>query len=310
MAPSPSAPAPTGPWTVVTLLTRRGDAARVASWVRRASGLEPVTLLKPRDTRAWIDLYLPPGRDAAPLMAAARRRAGVLATATRLFVQGDWQRRWQARFPPLRIGRLRIVCGRDAGRRARGTVQIRLDPGLSFGTGHHFTTRFCLERISELCRGRDRPKTVLDLGTGSGILAIAAVRLGVLRVTAADNDAAAVEQARENARRNRAADRIRFEVADVLRRPPGGRYDLVVANLYGRLLARAAAALAAVTRRYLVVSGLREEEGDEVAAALAAEGLEEVLRDGDGEWCGMEFRRRTVRRPVARCARPPARVST
>jgi ribosomal protein L11 methyltransferase len=102
--------------------------------------------------------------------------------------------------------------------------------------------------------------------------------------------------ARQNASRNRAAARIRFVAADVIAEPPRGRFDLVCANLYGPLLLEAAPVLAAATRRTLLLSGIREIEADTVADAYAAEGLEETVRDGDGEWCGLEFSRLTPRR--------------
>lgn len=282
-------------WTVVTLLTSVRRATAVADWAAGAAGVAPVTLTKPRDSRAWIDLYFPDSRAAAAFRQAASDAPGVAAVAIRVCRARDWQSVWRSQFPPVTIADcLRIVPTWHARRRTRrGWREIRIDPGLSFGTGRHFTTRFCLERIAAACFGSARPRSMLDVGCGNGVLSLAAARLGVQRVVATDNDAAAVAQARENARRNRLSPRLRIEVSDALQGLPPGPFDLVVANLYGGLLVRLAHPLAAVARRALVVSGLREQEADAVADAFAAEGLEEHVRDGDGEWCGLEFRRPT-----------------
>lgn len=285
-------------WTVVTLLTSARRAEAVAEWAARATGVDPVTLTKPRDSRAWIDLYFADARAAAAWSRAAASRHGVAAVAIRVCRPRDWQRAWRSQFPPVTIeGCLRIVPTWLARRPApRGLREIRIDPGLSFGTGRHFTTRFCLERIAAACLGPARPRSMLDIGCGNGVLSIAAARLGVQRIVATDNDADAVGQTRSNARCNRVGPRIRAVAGDALGGLPPGVFDLVAANLYGHLLLQIARPLARAARRRLVVSGVREEEADAVAEALVAEGLEETVRDGDGEWCGMEFRRRVRRR--------------
>jgi ribosomal protein L11 methyltransferase len=206
----------------------------------------------------------------------------------------DWRRFWRRHFRAQAIGaRLAVVPAwqrASARRRWPRRRAVVLDPGLSFGTGDHFTTRFCLEQIDARCAGRP-PRSLLDVGTGSGVLAIAAAKLGVARVVATDHDPQALAAAARNARANRVAGRVRLEAADIAVRPPRGRFDIVCANLHGRLLAGAAPRLAAACRRVLVASGLREEEADAVAAAFAAEGLVERVRDGDGEWCGLVLER-------------------
>ncbi len=291
-SPSPAAAS----WTVVTLLTGADRAETLAAWARETAGVEPVQLLKPRDTRAWLDLYFDDPADARRFLRASESQRLVLGRSVRICRPRDWQRFWRKHFPVLTVGaRLRIVPEWSrVGKPPRGVKDLRLEPGLSFGTGTHFTTRFCLERLAVHCR-RGRPRSMLDAGTGSGILAIAAVRLGAAGVTATDNDGQALAAARQNARRNRAAARVRFVEADILAGAPRGRFDLVCANLYGPLLLESARALAAVTRHVLILSGIREIEADAVAGAYAAEGLSETVRDGDGEWCGMEFVRPRAR---------------
>jgi len=292
-----SPPPTSASWTVVTLLTGADRAEALADWAREASGVEPVQLLKPRDTRAWLDLYFDDAPAAQRFLKASESQRLVLGRSVRICRPRDWQRFWRRHFKVLTVGgRLRIVPEWSrVGRPPRGVRDLRIEPGLSFGTGTHFTTRFCLERLAVHCRG-GRPRTMLDAGTGSGILAIAAVRLGAGRALATDNDPQALEAARDNARRNRTGARIRFAVADILAGAPRGRFDLVCANLYGPLLLESARALAAATRHTLLLSGIREIEADAVADAYAAEGLSEIVRDGDGEWCGLEFTRPAHRR--------------
>jgi ribosomal protein L11 methyltransferase len=284
--PSPAAVS----YTVVTLLTGADRAEALADWARETAGVEPVQLLKPRDTRAWLDLYFADGAKAQAFLRATAGQRLVLGRSVRVCRPRDWQRFWRKHFQVLTVGgRLRIVPDWSrVGKPPRGVRDLRLEPGLSFGTGTHFTTRFCIERLAVHCR-RGRPRSMLDAGTGSGILAIAAVRLGAAGVTATDNDVQALAAARQNARRNRTGARIRFAEADILAGAPRGRFDLVCANLYGPLLLESARALAAATRHILVLSGIREIEADAVAEAYAAEGLVETVRDGDGEWCGLEF---------------------
>lgn len=291
---TPTMTTQTGAYSVLTLEAALEDGESLADWARRAFGIEPVRLEKPGETRTWLDLYFED--DVRALLAArvAARRPEVRGHALRLCRPRDWQRFWQRHFPVTRISRrLRIVpvWKRGRVRFLCGVRDLLIHPGLSFGTGTHFTTRFCLERIDVLCGGR-RPASLLDIGAGSGILAIAAAKLGVQRVAAIDHDAQALEQARENLRVNRVARRVRLAVADIAREPPPGRFEVIVANLYGGLLLQCAPAIAAACGRHLVLSGIREVEADAVAEGFEAQGFEETLRDGDGEWCGMEFQRK------------------
>ncbi len=200
----------------------------------------------------------------------------------------QWTTFWRHHFHVQDIGRsLRTVpVWEKAPDRKR--INLWIDPGLSFGTGDHFTTRFCLEELENAWL-RLQPRSMLDAGTGSGILAIAAARLGVPRVEAFDHDPVCVATGRKNARLNRLAKgRIRFYQGDVLqsgwaRRPA----DVVCANILTPVLVQAAPALWAATNQRLILTGIREAEGDAVAAAFLAQGAREVLRDGDGEWCGI-----------------------
>ncbi len=278
------------------MVTAHRHADAVARRARAAAGVEPVTILKPRDSRAWIDLYLASARAAARLADEAQRWPWVAAVVVRPYRFSDWQRMLQRECPPLPIGRRWYVVPAERGpvRMPRGRCVLRVVPGTGFGTGHHFTTRFCLERIEEVFDRGGMGRTVLDLGTGSGILAIAAARLGA-RVVAVDNDPMAVAVAQDHVRLNRVSKYVRVELRDVTQWWPRWKPDVICANLYGPLLLSISEALGRTARRGLILSGLREAEADEVVGPLIRLGWREVVRDGDGEWCGVELRRTTPR---------------
>ena len=154
----------------------------------------------------------------------------------------NWAESWKRHFKPMEIGRhLLIKPGWSRRRPLPGQRVILLDPGLSFGTGHHATTSFCLEQLTA-CRLPRTPQSLLDIGTGSGILAIAAAKLGYSPVAAFDFDATAVRVSRENARRNRVRDRVQPRRQDLTRLPLASRqqWDVICANLMADLLAQEA----------------------------------------------------------------------
>ncbi len=287
MSPHPKPGGARGRWSAVTLETDAKGAEALADRARAAFGVEPVQLLKPDADRAWVELYF--DNPAAALLAARACAGwpGVAGQAVRDIAPRAWQRFWRRHFRARDIGeRLAIVPAWERRRRAaRGRAVVRVEPGLSFGTGDHFTTRYCLEAIERLCRERP-PASLLDVGCGSGILAIAAAKLGVRRVVAFDNDPQAVAQARENLRLNRISPRVRLRLGDALAALPPGRFEVVCANLYGGLLIRSAEALCGAAQRRLVLSGIREAEADAVVEAFLHRGAREIERDGDGEWCG------------------------
>ena len=175
----------------------------------------------------------------------------------------------------------------------KGQATIVLDPGLSFGTGHHPTTAFCLNAIVQFQKGRDngpgypdaarqrpcrKPPSFLDIGTGSGILAIAAVKLGYSPVLALDFDPEAVRVARANARANRVGQKLKIRRGDVTKLPVGPRrqYDLVCANLISDLLIAERRRIVAALNRTgtLVLAGILKSEFREVQKAYEDLGIE------------------------------------
>jgi ribosomal protein L11 methyltransferase len=190
----------------------------------------------------------------------------------------DWLARTAESFPAQPIGRFWVHGSHIAAPPPAGAVPIELDAGLAFGSGEHATTQGCLLALDRLA-GRRRFRRVLDLGCGSGILAIAAAKLGAARVIAADNDPLAVAVARENATRNGVGHRIRCLASEGYRNPllsTFGPYDLILANI----LADPLCALARECARHLAPGGIAVLSGllDRQAARVIAPHRQARLR--------------------------------
>jgi len=172
-----------------------------------------------------------------------------------------------------------------------GELSIRLDPGMAFGTGLHPTTRGCLTLLQRI---EPMPDRCLDVGTGSGILGIAALRLGADRVVGLDIDPIAVTAAMANAAVNELADSFEARRGTVVAELAEGPYPLVLANLVASLLIELALALAANTAPggTLIASGIIEPRADEVLASLGAAGFALIDRLNDREWVSLRMERR------------------
>lgn len=184
----------------------------------------------------------------------------------------DWAEAWKAHFKPFRVGRrLVVVPSWEDYRPQPGDVILRLDPGMAFGTGTHASTALCLEALERLV---DPGMDVLDVGTGSGILAIAAALLGARHVTALDIDPVAVRVARENVAANAVAAQVAVREGEAAGEPAASS-DLVLANLTAGIHLAVHADLTRALRPggTLVAGGIIAEEADRVAATLAGDGL-------------------------------------
>jgi len=188
---------------------------------------------------------------------------GVTVEVSGSEIGDDWASRWRDFHRPVQVGRIHVRSPwhEEATGGAEEPIDIVIDPGQAFGTGAHPTTRLCLECLQDVA-----PGPLADLGCGSGVLAIAAAKLGFAPVTAFDNEIAAVEATRANAAANGVA-LERVERRD-LRTGPAPAADVTVANLVRPLLLEMAA-LMPEQPGTLIVSGLLEGEEDEVAAAFA-----------------------------------------
>jgi ribosomal protein L11 methyltransferase len=216
---------------------------------------------------------------------------------TRLVREEDWAEAWKSHFPVLRIGRRLVI--RPTWRRHRklpGDVVLSLDPGMAFGTGLHPTTRLCLAALETLADegllGRaanpGAPARVLDVGCGSGILAIAAGKLGAGKLLGVDTDPIAVESTAANAALNGLTRRIRVHKGSV---PTGeGPFDIVLANLIASLLVQLAVPLSSelAPGGTILASGIfRDREGD-VRAAFEGAGLAIRRRWAEEDWVALE----------------------
>jgi ribosomal protein L11 methyltransferase len=222
-------------------------------------------------------LYGPPGE--LPALPDLRAAAGdALVDVSTEEIRDDWADRWRKFHRPLVIDdRLTVRPPWEPPRET--PIDVVIDPGAAFGTGAHATTRMCLELMLSL-PARDQ---FVDLGCGSGVLAIAAARLGYEPVVAVDNDPAATEATRDNA----AANGVELEVRRVdLRAEPVPVAPTVVANLLTALLVPCATPLGRGAER-VIASGILAEEADRVLEAFAAASLREHDVRQDGEWVAL-----------------------
>lgn len=205
----------------------------------------------------------------------------------RIVAETDWAEAWKQHLTVLHVGRRLVIRPSWLPYTpAEGEVVVELDPGMAFGTGTHPTTQMCLLALEDWMRPGAR---VLDLGTGSGILAIVAAKLGAGRVLALDTDPQAVGVARENVYRNRVADRVRVARGSLAQAV--GRFDVVVVNILARVLiemAEQGLARRLAQEGRLIVAGLLAGQEEEVRDAFQRAGLAVVGRRQVEDWVALE----------------------
>lgn len=283
----------------VAVVTSQEAEEAVGVVLEAVAGVTPGVHVELPSQRVTVSAYVHlPDAGVAPLRARLRAALdGLLghgidpapATVTvRKVPPKDWSESWKRHFKPIEVGQRLLVKPTWSRRRARaGAAVLLLDPGLSFGTGQHATTRFCLEEVVRLHVPGQR-RSLLDAGMGSGILALAAAAVGYGHVEGFDFDPDCVRIARENARLNQLGRRVTFGEADVTRLPkrPARTFDVVCANLMHDLLVaecrRIAARVAPGGR--LVLAGILSHQFPAVERAYAGLGWA-VERDAtEGEW--------------------------
>jgi ribosomal protein L11 methyltransferase len=250
------------PWLALTLEVDAG-AAQAMSDALVEAGAQSVSIENLERSSPTLQAVIAIDADPKRLLLEASKIAG-LAAAPRFSLSEvadeDWVRKTQAQFTPIEIG-ARLWVGPSWHQPPAGRVAVRLDPGLAFGTGTHPSTRLILNFLEKQIKGGER---VLDYGCGSGILAIAAAKLGAARVDGVDVDTQAVETAIANARSN--GIELRAGLPEAL---PCGAYDIVVSNILAQPLIVLAPLLAARTARggRIALAGILQSQAAEVAAA-------------------------------------------
>ena len=248
--------------------------------------IEQDLLDKKRD-EVIVHLYIAPDENVAEIADLMRDRLARAEVPYTMALEGvrqeDWENGWKQYYHAMDIGaRLAVVPSWEQYDTDRAV--ITLDPGMAFGTGTHETTALCLTVLDELVQGGER---VLDIGTGSGILAIAALLLGAKTAEGVDIDPMCVRTAGENAELNGVQDRFRVLVGD-LSDKASGKYDLITANIVANAILHLAPAVPALLAENgtFIASGIIDTRRDEVADGLRAAGLEVVeIREENGWEC-------------------------
>lgn len=212
---------------------------------------------------------------------------------------GRWDRVWKRNFRPFRVGRFVIRPPWYPWRRRGRELVLVINPGMAFGTGLHESTRLCLKALPELVR---RGYRVFDVGTGSGILAIAAAKLGA-QVVAVDCDQLACRVAEANVRRNRASRRVQVRCGDLFR-PVDGRADVILTNITAEVLLRAMphAAVYLKPQGAWVISGVVADNAPSVLEAAARWGFWVERELAEGEWRAAVLRPKPGETPVGSSA--------
>lgn len=256
---------------------------------------------------AWLAAQEPQLRAAAPAGFAAIEKPGARTILLECFcarsrdarrlrkifggqivaLPGDWrQRLFQSKRQPLGIGaRLTVV---EAARATELKNTLVIPAAAAFGTGEHTTTAMCLRMLERRSRNARAGWSLLDLGTGSGILALAARRFGAAKVVALENDPLALSTAVRNGRRNRLRD-IEFLLGDVTKSLPSGRFDFITANLFHELLVKIIPRMPCrlSARGELILSGIMRPQLPDVVRALQASGFESAETRRRGKWIAL-----------------------
>jgi ribosomal protein L11 methyltransferase len=209
----------------------------------------------------------------------------------------DWAENWKEFYHPFQVGSRLVICPSWESpdqEMCVGREVIQLDPGSAFGTGYHESSRLCLQLLEGLESDQEWSRaTLLDYGTGSGILAIGALHLGCKRVVASDRDPLAVSVARSNLEINGfPEERYSVRLNDVPQPDPeeeNGRYRFVVANLTADILAQLSTPLAAIADRHLILSGIVEKRAQKVVDAYTRAGGKRIAQLQENDWVAYHF---------------------
>ena len=241
---------------------------------------------------ASVSVFIPSDRSYADDLAFIRQRCAELGLHPEVELVGvneeDWANSWKQYYKPVKIGERIVICPAwEKYVPAEGELVIRMDPGMAFGTGTHETTRLVIRLLEKYTKAGQR---MLDVGTGTGILAICASRLGADLCRAYDIDPTAVRVARENIK-DSGLTNVTCDQSDLLKQVSleGGQYDLVCANIVADIIIRMTPDVGTYMKddAVLLASGIIAERCDDVVACFEANGFRVVEKLTDNDWCGL-----------------------
>ena len=281
-------------WIQIKLRTTNQSADTIAELLEQLGALavsytdaedSPILEPKPGERRLWpnteVTGLLEQGTDPKPILAVLKQLLGdhIPMVATTL-EDKNWIRAWMDQFKPLKFGQHLWICPSWLSVDEKDSVVVMLDPGLAFGTGTHPTTSLCLSYLDSLDL---KDKDVLDYGCGSGILAIAALKLGAKSATGVDIDEQALIASKENAKRNGVEDKLQL-IMGTDKKLDLPQFPITVANILAGPLAELEPIIASLTQSggKLALSGIVTEQADSVIEAYSKDFVMNKVKDLDG----------------------------
>ncbi len=248
------------------------------------------SILNADKTVASVSVYLPADSGTADTLSFLKERFTTLEIDAKITISGvneeDWANSWKAYYKPIEIGeKIVIVPAWEKYDAPEGRHVVRMDPGMAFGTGSHETTRLVIGLLEKYIKGGER---VLDVGCGSGILAICAAKLGAKECKAYDIDAVAVKVARENIA-DSGLDNVTCDTSDLLHGVQNGEYDVICANIVADIIIRMTPDVGEFMsdRSVILASGIISERADEVVSVFEQHGFKIIERAEENGWCAL-----------------------
>lgn len=254
------------------------------------------SLLNADKTKASVSVYIPETKSVAEAVAFIEAQLSASGTEYSLETIGcreeDWSESWKKYYHPIKVGKIVVVPAWEDYTPADGEIIVTMDPGMAFGTGTHETTRLVISMLEKYVHDGDR---MLDVGCGSGILAICAKKLGARECAAYDIDPTAVKVARENIAAS-GVENVTCDVSDLLRGVDlsGGKYNIVAANIVADIIIRMMPDIAKYMAEgaTLIASGIICPRREEVEACMAENGFEVFDELVENDWCALAVRKK------------------
>jgi ribosomal protein L11 methyltransferase len=256
--------------------------------VRDSANQTVLTVRAPNKGEAIVIAYFEDQDDAKAAQEDLTERIPAARFALEDVVERDWSVEWRNQIKSVTVGRLWVGPPWEKATAPKDKVCLFIEPKMAFGTGDHPTTSLCLKAVDTFM-GENPGASVLDVGTGTGVLAFAAKKLGASRCVGVDNDVTSVELARECMQENGLEG---IELSTKTLHGIEGTFDLVLANILANTLVELAPLIVPKVKKKLVLAGVLVPQADEVKAAFISKGLTATLDETIGEWIRIEFERR------------------